>query len=113
MEQREIGADVSYPVETAINDLHRGLIPYFPLASGWVTGKYKRGVGPPHGTRLNAWKQRSSSLLTDQKFDKVEPLEAYAGAQAATGKLTATQVSEVERLAPAWRRHELYGERTR
>src|SRR5580693_2719940 len=71
------GAESS--VAPAINDLHMGLIPYFPLASGMLTGKYKRGVTPPQGTRLDAWKQRSSSLLTDQNFDKVERLEAYAG----------------------------------
>jgi aryl-alcohol dehydrogenase-like predicted oxidoreductase len=69
--------------ETAIvptvNELHLGLIPYFPLASGLLTGKYKRGVAPGEGTRLDAWKQRSSSLLTAQNFDKVERLEAFAG----------------------------------
>jgi aryl-alcohol dehydrogenase-like predicted oxidoreductase len=127
---------VESTVAPAIKDLHMGLIPYFPLASGMLTGKYKRGVSPPQGTRLDAWKQRSSSLLTDQNFDKVERLEAYAGerrhsiselaiawllakpcvpsviagatkvaqvemnVQAATWKLTAAEVTAVERLAP-------------
>jgi aryl-alcohol dehydrogenase-like predicted oxidoreductase len=62
----------------AISELHMSLIPYFPLASGLLTGKYKRGVPPPSGTRLDNWKQLSSSLLTDQNFGKVERLEAYA-----------------------------------
>jgi aryl-alcohol dehydrogenase-like predicted oxidoreductase len=59
--------------------LHLGLIPYFPLASGMLTGKYRRGTAPAQGTRLDNWKQRSSSLLTDQNFDKVERLETFAG----------------------------------
>ncbi|HWW21092.1 MAG TPA: aldo/keto reductase [Steroidobacteraceae bacterium] len=62
-----------------VKELHLGLIPYFPLASGLLTGKYQRGVAPPQGTRFDAWKQRSSSLLTEQNFDKVERLEAFAG----------------------------------
>jgi len=61
-----------------LNKFHMGLIPYFPLASGLLTGKYKRGVVPAAGTRLDTWKQRSLSLLTDANFDKVERLEAYA-----------------------------------
>jgi aryl-alcohol dehydrogenase-like predicted oxidoreductase len=55
-----------------------GLIPYFPLASGLLTGKYKRGAPPAPGTRLNTWKFLTSSLLTDENFDRVERLEAFA-----------------------------------
>ena len=33
-------------------------MPYFPLASGVLTGKYKRGEAPPEGTRLRAWGDR-------------------------------------------------------
>jgi aryl-alcohol dehydrogenase-like predicted oxidoreductase len=55
-----------------------GLIPYFPLASGLLTGKYKRGAAPAPGTRLSVWKFLTGSLLTDQNFDRVERLEAFA-----------------------------------
>ena len=49
-------------------------VPYFPLASGLLTGKYKRGKTPPEGTRLAA----RPEALTDDKFDVVEQLEDFA-----------------------------------
>jgi aryl-alcohol dehydrogenase-like predicted oxidoreductase len=61
-----------------IGELNMGLIPYFPLASGMLTGKYKRGMTPAPGSRLDKWKQQTASLLTEQNFDKVERLEAFA-----------------------------------
>ena len=54
-----------------------GVIPYFPLASGLLTGKYRRHEPPPEGTRL-ATSERFASLATDQVFDKVEALERLA-----------------------------------
>ena len=54
-----------------------GQLPYFPLASGLLTGKYKRGEPPPPGTRLGSgsyWEQ----FLTDANFDLVERLAAFA-----------------------------------
>ncbi len=57
-----------------------GIIPYFPLASGLLTGKYHRGTPPPEGTRLAA----RPGALQDAQFDKVEPLEKYAGERGVT-----------------------------
>lgn len=54
-----------------------GVIPYFPLASGLLTGKYRRGEPPPEGTRLAA-SERFASMATDEAFDKVEALERLA-----------------------------------
>jgi aryl-alcohol dehydrogenase-like predicted oxidoreductase len=55
------------------------LIPYFPLASGMLTGKYQRGESPPEGTRLaRASSQQASRLLSDENFDKVEKLQKFA-----------------------------------
>jgi aryl-alcohol dehydrogenase-like predicted oxidoreductase len=51
-----------------------GLIPYFPLASGLLTGKYRRGEPPPEGARLAERPER----LTDEAFDRVEALERFA-----------------------------------
>jgi aryl-alcohol dehydrogenase-like predicted oxidoreductase len=51
-----------------------GLLPYFPLANGLLSGKYRRGEPAPRGTRLAG----RSDLLTDEMFDKVEALEKYA-----------------------------------
>jgi aryl-alcohol dehydrogenase-like predicted oxidoreductase len=53
-----------------------GVLPYFPLASGLLTGKYQRGRKPPEGTRLSVG--RFAAALSDSNFDKVEKLEQFA-----------------------------------
>ena len=53
-------------------------IPYFPLASGLLTGKYRRGERPPAGTRLAAWGDRGDALLSERNFDQVDRLTAWA-----------------------------------
>jgi aryl-alcohol dehydrogenase-like predicted oxidoreductase len=55
-----------------------GFIPYFPLASGVLTGKYRRGEAPPEGTRLGGMPDRAASALTDKVFDRVEALDGWA-----------------------------------
>jgi aryl-alcohol dehydrogenase-like predicted oxidoreductase len=57
-----------------------GVLPYFPLASGLLTGKYKRGEPTPEGTRLSG----RGEVFTDETFDKLEALEAYAGERGVT-----------------------------
>jgi aryl-alcohol dehydrogenase-like predicted oxidoreductase len=54
-------------------------VPYFPLASGLLTGKYHRGEEPPAGTRIGRWGERSKSVLTDANFDTIDRLTAWAG----------------------------------
>jgi aryl-alcohol dehydrogenase-like predicted oxidoreductase len=61
-----------------IERLGMSLVPYFPLASGMLTGKYKRGEGAPEGTRLAAWGDRAAAFMSDDRFDVVEQLDAYA-----------------------------------
>jgi aryl-alcohol dehydrogenase-like predicted oxidoreductase len=54
-------------------------LPYFPLASGMLTGKYRRGEAPAAGTRLDRWGERAAGgTLTDRNFDVVEALTAWA-----------------------------------
>jgi aryl-alcohol dehydrogenase-like predicted oxidoreductase len=55
-----------------------GLLPYFPLASGLLTGKYSRGETPADDTRIGAWGARGERLLTDRNFDVVEGLQKFA-----------------------------------
>jgi aryl-alcohol dehydrogenase-like predicted oxidoreductase len=55
-----------------------GFLPFFPLASGLLTGKYRRGEPPPEGTRLAAWGPRAQASLNDRNFDRLEALEAWA-----------------------------------
>jgi aryl-alcohol dehydrogenase-like predicted oxidoreductase len=53
-----------------------GVLPYFPLASGLLTGKYRRGSDLPDNSRYQAWGM--GDRLTDAKFDAVEALTAFA-----------------------------------
>lgn len=53
-----------------------GVLPYFPLASGLLTGKYRRGDDAPADGRIAAWGMKH--LLTDAMFDKVEAIDAFA-----------------------------------
>jgi aryl-alcohol dehydrogenase-like predicted oxidoreductase len=53
-------------------------VPYFPLVSGLLTGKYRRGERPPAGTRLAAWGDRGDALLSEPNFDQVDRLTAWA-----------------------------------
>ena len=56
-----------------------GILPYFPLASGMLTGKFQRGVPPPEGTRLSQLPEdRAARVFDDRAFDVVERLTAFA-----------------------------------
>ncbi len=55
-----------------------GILPFFPLASGFLTGKYKRGAEPPKDTRLGAMKQLAQRYGTESNWDTIERLEAFA-----------------------------------
>jgi aryl-alcohol dehydrogenase-like predicted oxidoreductase len=48
-----------------------GFIPYFPLASGLLTGKYRRGEPAPEGTRLHG------RQIDDADYERIERLEAF------------------------------------
>ena len=68
---------VETEVVPAAQEFGLGLLPYFPLASGLLTGKYKRGADAPEGTRLAAGPM-AERALTDTNFDIVEQLEPWA-----------------------------------
>ncbi len=52
------------------------LLPYFPLAYGLLTGKYRRGQAAPEGSRLSLEKQ--AHRLAGADFDRIDALESYA-----------------------------------
>ncbi|MEQ1717091.1 MAG: aldo/keto reductase, partial [Hyphomicrobium sp.] len=54
-----------------------GLLPYFPLACGLLTGKYSRGA-MPQGARLTETKRDQDKYLTDRNWRIVEELAAFA-----------------------------------
>ncbi len=55
-----------------------GQLPYFPLASGMLTGKYRRGEDFAPGTRMAAL-PFSQRMASDENFAKVEVLQDFAG----------------------------------
>ena len=51
-----------------------GILPFFPLEYGLLTGKYRRGAAAPEGSRLESQSQR----LEGADFDRIEALQHYA-----------------------------------
>ena len=76
-------------------------LPYFPLASGLLTGKYTAGQAPPAGTRLHRWGERANGMLTDRNFEAVEAAGRWA---AGHGR---SMLDLADRLAPRRARHRL------
>jgi aryl-alcohol dehydrogenase-like predicted oxidoreductase len=69
-----LARDAERDVLPACERLGLGFVPYFPLASGLLTGKYRRGEPAPPGTRLAG----RETVATDTQFDLIEALERYA-----------------------------------
>jgi aryl-alcohol dehydrogenase-like predicted oxidoreductase len=61
----------------AMEEFGLGLLPYFPLASGLLSGKYKRNTPPRKGTRLASWKALVERYMTDANWQIVERLENF------------------------------------
>ena len=53
-------------------------VPFFPLESGLLTGKYRLGEEPPAGTRLAAWGERASRFIDDDRLRTVAALTTFA-----------------------------------
>jgi aryl-alcohol dehydrogenase-like predicted oxidoreductase len=60
-----------------------GILPYFPLAGGLLTGKYTRGEPPPAGSR-GEFSPYVKNRLTDANFDKLDKLRAFADSRGHT-----------------------------
>jgi aryl-alcohol dehydrogenase-like predicted oxidoreductase len=63
-----------------------GILPYFPLASGMLTGKYKKDAPLPEGARLTNAKGQGflDRFLDDDQFERAAALEAFAQARGHT-----------------------------
>jgi aryl-alcohol dehydrogenase-like predicted oxidoreductase len=72
------GANAEIPA--VCEELGLGLLPFYPLESGLLTGKYRRGVPLPADSRFvetpGIWSP--GRWLTDEMFDRVEALEKFA-----------------------------------
>jgi aryl-alcohol dehydrogenase-like predicted oxidoreductase len=53
------------------------LLPYFPLASGLLTGKYKRGAPMPKGSRLSKIPRHADDFMTERNWRIIGELEAF------------------------------------
>jgi len=60
-----------------------GILPYFPLAGGLLTGKYTRGEAPPEGSR-GTFSPYVKNRLTDANFDKLDALRSFADSRGHT-----------------------------
>ncbi len=65
-------------VVPACKEFGLGILPYFPLASGMLTGKYSRGNEPPAGTRMAMWGDRARAAMSEAAFDVIEKLILFA-----------------------------------
>jgi aryl-alcohol dehydrogenase-like predicted oxidoreductase len=72
--------DVEIELVPAAKHAGVGVIPYFPLARGLLTGKYRRGEGAPEGTRL----AERTEYLDTADWDVVETLQKFADARSLT-----------------------------
>lgn len=69
---------VTHEVLPASERFGLGVLPYFPLASGLLTGKYQRDEPAPPGTRLALVERLAKRALTERNYDLVERLEEFA-----------------------------------
>ena len=72
--------EVESEVLPAARHFGLGVLPYFPLANGLLTGKVRRGQAPPAGSRLAS----RAGYVTDDKLDRVEALIAWAAERGRT-----------------------------
>ena len=72
--------EVESEVLPAARHFGLGVLPYFPLANGLLTGKVRRGQAPPAGSRLAS----RPGYVTDDKLDRVEALIAWAAERGRT-----------------------------
>jgi len=56
-------------------------VPYFPLESGLLTGKYRKGRDLPDNSRLAVWGDRAVAFIDDEKLTAVERLITWAEAR--------------------------------
>jgi aryl-alcohol dehydrogenase-like predicted oxidoreductase len=68
----------------AIAHYGMGLLPYFPLANGALTGKYKRNAPMPEGARLTKLPERAGQIFSDDNWTKIEALTAFCEARGKT-----------------------------
>jgi aryl-alcohol dehydrogenase-like predicted oxidoreductase len=78
-----LSREIESSLVPVIERLGLALVPYFPLASGLLTGKYRKGQPMPTGTRLSA-PRFSARFANEQNFELVERLAAFCAERGRT-----------------------------
>ncbi len=68
-------------VFAACEELDMAFVPFFPLESGLLTGKYRLGEERPTGARLTVWGDRATMFIDDDKLDAVERLTEWCASR--------------------------------
>jgi len=76
--------DIEKDLLPAAQEYKLGILPFFPLASGLLTGKYQRGAGAPNDTRFAKSPVLRDRYVTPRNEDLVEKLKAFARARGHT-----------------------------
>ena len=76
--------DIERDLMPAIEKHGLGLLPYFPLSGGLLTGKYKRNAPMPAGARLTGAKNMADRYMTDAGWQVIEGLETFAAKRGKT-----------------------------
>jgi aryl-alcohol dehydrogenase-like predicted oxidoreductase len=76
--------DIERELVPAMTAYGLGFLPYFPLAGGLLTGKYRRNAPLPAGTRYSASKNMADRYMTDAGWAAVEKLTAFAAERGKT-----------------------------
>jgi aryl-alcohol dehydrogenase-like predicted oxidoreductase len=61
-----------------------GILPWSPLAGGFLSGKIRRDQAPPPGTRLDKWRERLSTMANERGWRILDAVDAIAAARGAT-----------------------------
>jgi aryl-alcohol dehydrogenase-like predicted oxidoreductase len=73
--------DIERELIPALEAKGLGLLPYFPLASGLLTGKYARGTDLPQGTRMARMQRLADRFMTDKNWEIVGKLETFCASR--------------------------------
>jgi aryl-alcohol dehydrogenase-like predicted oxidoreductase len=79
-----LARDAERELMPAMRAYGAGLLPFYPLASGFLTGKYKRDAAMPEGARLTQGKRYAERFMTAANWNVLEGLERFCQARGRT-----------------------------
>ncbi len=79
-----LARDIERDLIPAMEAQGLGVLPYFPLAGGFLTGKYKRGAPAPKGARLTYSKDHAHEFINDRNWRIVEKLDEFCSRRGRT-----------------------------